>query len=97
MGDEPDSGANQSKKEGMKILEKPTVYNSSIIEETSDSSELCEFIRELEIETQRMISRPKQGFCKYAPKCPGRDPDCFHPYKTEGCHNYRRFEKKYER
>lgn len=51
------------------------------------------FLSELEEETQRMIEMPKQKFCEYLVDCLGRDADCFYPYKTEGCHNYKKFEK----
>ena len=50
------------------------------------------FISGLEKETQRMSEMPKHEFCKYLIDCSGKDFDCFHPYKTEGCHNYKEFE-----
>ena len=58
----------------------------------SDEEVNTNFISELEKETQRMSEMSKHAFCKYLADCPGKDVDCFHPYKTEGCHNYREFE-----
>ena len=52
----------------------------------------ADFLSELEKETQEMIERPKREFCKYLFDCSGRDSDCLHPYKTEGCHEYRKLE-----
>ncbi len=50
------------------------------------------FLLELEKERQEMTRRQKQEFCKYVLECPGRDADCLHPYKTDGCHEYKALE-----
>ena len=60
--------------------------------EVNEETHTHQFISELEKETQEMTERLKQEFCKHLLGCPGRDADCFHPYKTEGCHDYRKFE-----
>ncbi len=51
------------------------------------------FLSFLKQETQRVIDSPKTEFCKHSTECKAVDVDCFHPYKTEGCHSYQQFEE----
>jgi len=32
-------------------------------------------------------------FCKYVWVCPGKDTNCFSPYKTRGCHEFKKLEE----